>query len=48
LYSEKFSVENGNLPFAVNIPVEKLKSGIYAIKIRSGGQSLVQKVKIKN
>lgn len=48
LCSEKFDVENSNLPFSVNIPVEKLKSGNYAIKIISGGQTLVRKVKIKN
>ena len=48
LYSEKFTVENSGSPFPVSIPVGKLKSGNYAIKIISGGQSLVRKVKIKN
>lgn len=48
LYSEKFTVENSNTPCPVIIPVGKLKSGNYAIKIISGGQSLVRNVKIKN
>lgn len=48
LYSEKFIVENSNTPYPVIIPVGKLRSGNYAIKIISGGQSLVRKVKIKN
>jgi hypothetical protein len=48
LYSEKFTVENSGSPYPVIIPAEKLRSGNYAIKIISGGQSLVRKVKIKN
>lgn len=46
--SEKFVITEGAAPYSVLIPVGKLRSGTYFVKIISDEKSLVRKIKIEN
>lgn len=48
LFKYKFVKYDKYNPIEINIPIEKLKSGTYFIKILCGGQSLVRKINIEN